>query len=150
MLECQPENARKYLDWIQNRGGIAHWKSVDLGDLGKSWCTPNLDMETLKPTPKPHWKCGSTPHAIITDPKEVMVVEYEEKKRFHIALRRSGSGMSIKLTDASSRKVNKQVEKAGENAVYEFDYYTQDCVILVPKSSVPLPYFLEENISESL
>jgi len=99
--------------------------------------TPAYDTDG-KPYSKPHWKYAAAPDFIVTDPSKVILNQYQELKRFHIAIRLGGSGMMLKCTDASTRKIKRAVEQAGENARYEFDYLTQEAVILVPESTVTL------------
>jgi len=131
-LTVSPENADRFRDWLQNRGGLAIWRSVNLSNPGASWTTPAL------PTPKPTWEADSHPERIVTDPAEVEVVEPREVRRFHVAVRRGSQGFTLKLTDASTRKVRAAVEKAGDEAWYVFDYSTQEAVILVPGETRPL------------
>ena len=138
-LDCTPENAPKFLEWLSSRGGIAVWRSVDLSDPSWSCSTPALTPDG-QPYEKPHWKADSKPEKIVTDPSKIQVLVAVEVKRFHVAVRRGSQGFSLKLTDASSRKVEKAVAAAGSDAFYCFDYMTQDAVILVPDpgSSKPL------------
>lgn len=137
-------NAEKIWGWMKTRGGLAIWRSVDLSDLGRSVTTPYNDAEGHR-TPKPHWKYDDHPERIITDPAEVVVETYKEARRFRVAVRMGRQGMCLKLTDASSEKVRKAVAKAGETATYEFDYTTQEAVILVPDTEVPLAEWAEKN-----
>ena len=128
-------DAPRILDWIQTRGGIAIWRSINLGNPGASWTTPVTDAEG-KPTEKPSWQASSVPERIITDPAEVLVSEDVEVARLHIAIRTGSQGMSLKLTDGSSRRVRKAVAKAGEGAFYVFE--GDEAVILKPKTVRPL------------
>ena len=132
------ENADKQLNWINTRGGIAVWRSIDLSNPGAETFTPAITEG--KPTGKPHWRFANEP-AIVTNPDEVEITKDEEVRRFHIAVRRGSQGFSIKLTDASTRKVRAAVEKAGEGAYYEFDYETQECVIMKPVSTMLLSQY---------
>ncbi len=75
---------------------------------------------------------------IITDAAKIGVAVDEEVKRFHVAIRRGASGLQYKLTDASSKKVRREVEKAGDGAYFVFDYAYQDAIILRPVSVTPL------------
>jgi hypothetical protein len=136
-LTVSPENADRFRDWLQNRGGLAIWRSVNLSNPGASWTTPALQPDG-SPTPKPTWEADSHPERIVTDPAEVEVVEPREVRRFHVAVRRGSQGFTLKLTDASTRKVRAAVEKAGDEAWYVFDYSTQEAVILVPGETRPL------------
>lgn len=139
------ENAEKIWGWMKTRGGLAVWRSVDLSDPGRSVTTPYNDAEGHRTT-KPHWKYDDHPERIITDPAEVVVETYKEVRRFKIAVRPGSQGMSFKLTDHSSQKVRDACKKAGEGATYEFDYGTQEAVILVPASAVPLKEWAERNV----
>ena len=133
------EHAAKLLDWIKNRNGIAVWQSIDLSNPGAQTFTPAITDG--KPTGKPHWRFANEPAMVITNPDEVEITKDEEVRRFHIAVRMGSQGFSVKLTDASSRKVEAAVEKAGEGAYYEFDYSTQECVIMKPVSTMPLSQY---------
>lgn len=135
---CKAENAGKILDWMRTRGGIAVWVSVDLSSPGECMITPYLNMEGNVKT-KPHWRMDNTPERVITDPAMVVVSTDVEVKRFRIALRIGSQGMSIKVSDGGSRRIRKEVEKAGDGAYYVFDYATQEAVIMKPKGEyVPL------------
>jgi hypothetical protein len=133
-------NAERMWGWLQTRGGIAVWPSIDLSDLGKSWSTP-ANQEDGTPTTKPHWKSGSTPR-IITDPAEVEVSVDREVKRFHIGVRMGAQGLALKVTDGGTRRIRKEVAKAGLNAYYEFDYSTQEAVIFASDKVVPLAEYI--------
>jgi hypothetical protein len=143
---CSPENADTFRKWISDRGGIAVWKSINLSNPGASWSSPAL-TEDGQPYPKPTWQAENKPSRIITDPADVVVEVPREVKRFRVAIRLGSQGMSYKLTDASSRKVENAVSKAAGrdgrefSAWYEFDYDTQQAVILVADKSVPLSEF---------
>jgi hypothetical protein len=143
-LHCELKNASTFLDWVRNRGGIAVWRSIDLSNPGQSWSTPLRDKEG-KPTSKPNWRAGNEPSRCITDPRDVLVVEDKEVKRFHIAVRIGAQGIMLKLTDASSRRVRRAVEKAGKGAYYEFDHNTQEAVILAPARQLTLFEWAEQN-----
>lgn len=130
-------NASKFLHWIRHRGGVAVWKSINLSDPGKSWSTPFL-KENGEPTPKPHWGAESQASRVITNPDDILVDTPHEVKRFRVAIRRGTQGLSFKLTDASSSRLRKEVDKAGEGAWYEFDYGSQEAVIYVAKGSMSL------------
>lgn len=133
------EHAAKLLDWINTRGGVAVWHSISLSDPGAETFTPAITDG--KPTGKPHWKFANEPAMVITNPDEIEITKDEEVRRFHISIRQSSNRLFVKLTDASSRKVHAAVEKAGEGAYYEFDYTTQECVIMKPISTMPLSQY---------
>jgi len=139
-----PENATAIKRWITDRGGVALWGSVDLSDLSWSVLTPKL-TEAGAETPKPHWKAGQTPARVFTCLEDFEVVTPREVKRFHVAVRTTQTGR-VKLTDASTRHVRSAVEKAGENAWYEFDYSVQKAVILVPDQTVLLEVYEPEVV----
>lgn len=133
------EHAAKLLNWINTRGGVAVWRSIDLSNPGAETFTPAITDG--KPTGKPHWRFANEPAMVITNSDEIEITKDEEVRRFHIAIRRGSQGLSLKLTDASTRKVRAAVEKAGEGAYYEFDYSTQECVIMKPISTMPLSQY---------
>lgn len=141
---CTLENAPKFADWIANRGGVAVWRSINLSNPGASWSSPAL-TEDGQPYPQPTWQADKQPERIITDSEEILVTEDEEVKRFRVGVRRCDQGLTFKLTDASSRKIEKAVEKAGEGAYYVFDYETQDAVIMKPAKSYMLKAWLENR-----
>lgn len=169
--ECDITNAPKFADWIKNRGGVAVWKSINLSNLGASWSTPAWDVcpEHVKrnagntsecsmfcstdcpvchgtdqvPHPKPTWQADDAPK-IVTDPAEIEVYESVEVKRFHVAVRMAS--MMLKVSDGGSRKIRREVEKAGEGAFYEFDYDDyNNCVILRSKRWGTLKEWMEKN-----
>lgn len=112
--EVDIENAAKFADWIRNRGGVAVWKSHDLGDPGASSSTPALTDG--KPTTSPHWKYTGNPAFVVTDPSEITV--YESKVVAHIPVKLKQSQGRLVLTDASQRKVGRALEQAGEESFY--------------------------------
>jgi hypothetical protein len=133
--ECAPEHASEVLGWINNRGGVAVWPSVNMSNLGASWSTPALTKEG-EPTPKPTWQADSKPSQVITDPADIVVVMRKEVKRFHVAVRMGAQGFMLKLTDASARKLRAALDKAGDKASHHFDYETQEAVITMPASVI--------------
>ena len=139
--ECTPENAPRFRAWIQVRGGVAVWRSVNMSNLGVSWSTPAL-AEDGSPYLKPSWESASTPERIITDPSDIEVATRREVKRFRVGLRRGAQGLSIKLTDGAGRRLHAELEKAGEGAAYRFDYETQEAVVSVPAERVPLDLWI--------
>jgi hypothetical protein len=139
MHEVAPENAARMLEWVEKRGGVAVWKSVNLSNPGASWSTPALAPD-CSPSQKPSWEASSEPHKVITDPAEIAVVTRKEVGRFRVAIR--VSGRMVKLTTASSKRLDKAMTLAGEDASYHFDYETQEAVITVPSETVPLLQFL--------
>lgn len=122
----------KFEDWIKNRGGVRVWKNVSLPNTGAGeMFTPANDPEGGR-YPKPNWSvdCGET---VITDINAFRFVKsWQERKRFHVAIRRNGNGLSFKCTDASSRKIWAACEKFPGSS-YRFDYATQEAVIEVPE-----------------
>lgn len=135
--EVSLENAHLFLEWLKNRGGILVWQSINLANPGMTWSTP-AECNGI-PTEKPTWQAANEPIRRITNASEVSVVTTKEVKRFHVALRMGSQGMTMKCTDASSERIRKAIDKAGEGASYLFDYDTQEAVILAPTGSIPLP-----------
>ncbi len=131
-----PQNAVKMKDWLATRGGVAVWRSVDLSDPGFSIFTPAKTPHG-DPYPKPHWKVGHEP-LVVTDPAAFDVIQLKEHKRFRIGVRMGAQGLSLKVTDGGSRRIRKELERAGDGATYDFDYATQEAVIRVPEGP-PVP-----------
>jgi hypothetical protein len=131
------ENAAMFKDWLIARGGLAVWESQDFSRGGQSWTTP-LNQADGTPTPRPHWSCREAPDRVVTDVAEVEVCVDKEVRRFRVAVRMGSQGMSLKLTDAATRKVREAVAKAGKGAYHRFDYETQEAVIFAPEKVVPL------------
>ena len=125
---CEAENASKFAEWITTRGGLAVWLSADLGDPSKSWTSPKRNAEG-QDYQKPSWQAQNEP-VIITDPAEVGVVESKEVKRFRVGCEEGGNGLVC--TAASSRRIRKELEKAGEGAYHLFDYGAGQAVIVAP------------------
>lgn len=90
---------------------------------------------------KPTWRAADKPSRIITDPSEIIVVTRREVKRFRVAVR-TANGLSIKVTDAGSKRIRREVAKAGPDASYEFDYFSQEAVIMVPDQKVPIAEYM--------
>ncbi len=134
-------NAEQIWKWFQERGGIAIWKSVDMSNPGRSWTTPLRDAEG-NPTARQDWRMEQTPSLIITDPAEVVVDVPKEVKRFRVAVRAGSQGLTLKCSDASSRRIRRECAKAGQESWHEFDYARQEAVIFVPGESMPLPQYI--------
>lgn len=120
---CDQADAEKIHHWLLTRGGIFIWRSVNLSNPGASWTSPAKDSNGM-PTSKPTWQAANEPEQHITAIADVRVRTKKEVKRFHVAVRMRG--LSLKVTDAGSRKLRAEVEKAeqkyGKSAWYEFDY----------------------------
>lgn len=142
-LECSIEHAAQYRDWIANRGGLLVWQSINLSNPGASWTTPAITDGA--PTGKPTWQADNTPARHIQSEDEVVVVQPREVKRFRVGVRRGDQGLAFKVTDGGSRRIRREVAKAGEGAWHEFDYSTQEAVILVADNPVPLSRWGGDN-----
>lgn len=130
------DNAPKLKSWLESRGGIAVWKGQNLSNI-RELLTP-ANEENGTPYTKPSWDMPNEPSKIVTDPDAVCVTVGKEVKRFRVAIRQSNNGLTMKLTDASSRKVRTAVDKAGDGAYYKFDYEMQEAVIFKPEKTIPL------------
>jgi len=97
---------------------------------------------------KPHWSMGETPERVITSMEDVEVCIDVEVKRFRVGIRRGGQGLTFKCTDGSSRRIRKEVEKAGKGAYHAFDYFTQEAVIMAPESILPLTEYKEQSVDK--
>ena len=133
-----------FLCWIKTRGGIAVWPSVNLSNPDESWSTP-YKMLNGELTPRPNWQAAIQPSGVYTDPAEIEVYIAKEYKRFHVAVRLSGNGMSTKVSDSGTRRIRAAVEKAGPRAFYLFDYTTQDAVIMVRDTSISLAEWAKQK-----
>lgn len=136
-LTITEQNAPQILDWLKNRGGLAIWESINLSNPGATWTTPALDVNGA-PTLQPTWQVASAPVRYITSDAEIIVATDREVKRFHVAIRMGSNGLSFKVSDGGSRRIRKEIIKAGEGAYHIFDYSAQDAVILRPEKLVPL------------
>jgi hypothetical protein len=125
-----PGSRERFATWIAERGGIAVWPCVNLSNLTGPCFTPALTDG--KPTGKPGWQYGNATETVTDLARFRFATGMKEVARFRVALRMGGNGMSMKLTDGASRRLNKRLEKAGDDARYRFDYATQEAVIEVP------------------
>lgn len=145
--ECRPEHAEKFALWIADRGGLAIWRSVDLSDLRASWTTPVLDPDG-KPYQKPHWKAGNTPE-IVTDPARVGVYTEVLFKSIRVSLRRGSNGLSLKLTDASQRRVDVAMaackEKHGSSHYRTGDLMFPSVEVFYTSKVVPLVEYIAKQ-----
>jgi hypothetical protein len=144
MIDCSIANAPLFATWIKKRGGLALWASADLGNPSKTWTAPYLEEDgTVKP--KQSWQMQDKPREIVTDPAQVRVFDSKELKRFHVGTKKSGF-CSWSVTAAGSCKIEREVEKAGEGAYYEFDYGDwNNCVIMIPTETMTLKEWMEKN-----
>lgn len=141
-----PADAERIADWLKNRGGLFIWGCLDLGSAGRTWTTPATNADGT-PVTKPHWSASNTPIRHITDIADVEVCHDKEVKRFRVGLKR-GSGFRIDVSDAGSAKIKREVAKAGDGAYHEFDYETQEAVIMAPDKVVPLSEWNPSPVSE--
>lgn len=143
---CTIDNAPLFAKWCQGRGGVAVWRSINLSNPSASWSTPALtDEPDPKPYSKPTWQAANEPEMVVTDPAEIGVLVPREVKRFRVTLVQRG--MALKCSDGASRKIRAAVDKAGESAWYEFDYFTQEAVIFVPDSEISLAAWIAQQPS---
>jgi hypothetical protein len=140
---CEGRHAGKFWEWINQRGGIAIWKSINLSDPGMSVSTPANQLAG-EPSLKPRSDVASDPAKIHTDPDRIGVTTYEEVKRFRVGIRRGDQGLVMKVTDGGTRRIHAAVEKAGDGAYHAFDYDTQEAVIMAPVDVIPLSQWAVE------
>ena len=131
-MRIDAEIAPKIAEWVEAGRGVAVWRSANLSNPWGEWYTPGDN------TDKPTWESHDKPHEVINDPSKINVVTYKEFKRFKVSLRSASNSPAIKLTTASSEKLDKALKDAGEGSVYSFDYVTQEAVISVPDKVTPL------------
>ena len=118
----------KFLEWIENRGGVQVWHNLNLSNpgAGNQFTPATMIIETALqaagylgckigdavPYPSPHWSVGAGENVL--DIKHFRFVKgFKEFKRIRVALRR-GSGLNFCLTDGSQRKVDKALDQARE------------------------------------
>jgi len=136
-IETNQHQAPQLLKWLLARRGLALWTSANLSNSGITWTTPARDKNG-KPMPKQSWQMNNTPHIIVESSDNVTVFIEKEVKRFRIGIRKSGNGLSMKCTDGATRRIYKELKKAGKNSSYFFDYETQEAVIAKPSNSMTL------------
>jgi hypothetical protein len=135
--EVVEHNADRFLEWIQKRGGVAVWESINLSNPGASWSTP-AQTEDGQPMKKPTWQAANEPAKIITDPAQIAVLTVKEVKRFHVAVEHR-EGFQLVVSDGGSRRIRSEVAKAGEGAYHVFDYEAyNNAVIMAPVGKVSL------------
>jgi hypothetical protein len=132
-----PGTREKFEGWIRDRGGVRVWGNVDLSDPGAGYAyTPMYqdggEVETTPPT----WKHQDRVDVVTDLSRFRFVREYIEVDRFRITLRMGASGLRIKLTDGSSRRLRARLDKAQEKhgpCYYRWDGFDgRDCVIERP------------------
>jgi len=125
----------KFEKWIAERGGVAVWENANMSNPGAgNMFTPATTDG--KPTPSPHWTHPTLLEVCKSIRDFRFVKEMKEVRRLRVAVRRGAQGLSLKLTDSSTKKLHmaldKVKEETGQDAFYHFDYDTQEAVIEVP------------------
>lgn len=132
----------KVIDWLRTRNGIFIWNSINLSNPGKQLITPACNADGT-PATKPSWEMDSSPARHITSEKDIIVSIDREVKRFHVAVRQSSNGFSLKVTDGGTRRIRNEVEKAGDGAYHTFDYSDyNNAVIMAPAARVNLSDYI--------
>lgn len=153
--EVAEKNAHLFAKWLRERGGILNWKSQDLGSAGRSVTTPFTNADGT-PFARPGWQF-THPEYHITDPADVEVYTTRVVESFTIKLKQSQG--RLVLNNASDRKVNAALERAGKDSFYRFAstgtsqgnpvnglMFGEDTVeICVDDQRVPLPEWLEAH-----
>ena len=129
-LELDERQAEIVLGWLKE-GRVLYWPNVDLSMAGGYFLSKEAEG-----TSPPHWRAARQPEASIFSVTAFEVVTRKEVKRFRVALRRGRQGLVVKLTDKSSERLRREVDKA--QGSYYFDYSTQEAVITVRDKCVPL------------
>lgn len=150
MITIDMDNAKLVSQWIKDGRGVARWRSHDMSDPSDQVFTPAkkkdasefLKLGIQKTEDQPGWKYPEI-HEIETDPKKIMLRQYEEVDRIHVAVKR-GSGLSFVLTSASSRRLGKKLDDIPDSA-YRFDYENQDAIILAPLKTITLEEWMRKN-----
>lgn len=144
------ESATTVASWFVDYRGAILWKSHDLSNPGKTWWTPQY----LKAPPSKGLPCGATPPhwsaaspVTYTHPHDIDVVTGHRFKKFRVALRRGSQGLKIKLTDASTARVNKALADAARKSSHgdswnTFDYETQEAEIFYAQKVQTLDVYI--------
>ena len=136
-------NAQGMFGWLQTRGGIACWRSVNLNNPGAMWYTP-ANRADGTPAVQPIWQADTKPEQIIKLAEDVIVSIDEEFKRFHVALKH-GDGLNWVCTSESTSKINKALADAGEGSYCDMDYFTQEAVIMKSTKTTSLADYAKEQ-----
>lgn len=127
--------SEKFAEWIKTRGGVAVWENLNLSNPGAGLMFTPANDKDGKPIGKPHWSVGLLEVCKSLEDFK-FIKEMKEIKRFRVAIRRGSEGLMLKLTDHSTDKLHKALDKikdeTGEEACYRFDYDTQEAVIELP------------------
>ena len=136
----------KAIDWIKNRNGIAVFTNKDLGSSSigaETYCPAFTDG---KPTASPHWRNGSQPDFVVTDPASVCVQSWREVARVKI---RRGPPCYSGVNQADKPKLDAAMAKAGEGATWTEDFSDMKygsawftAIISVPDVTKPLSDFM--------
>ena len=142
--QVNSEDAPRIWDWIQNRGGIQIWESVDLSMPGHSLTVPLTDPNGVVNDKPPDWRHQQAGR-IITSPDDVEVCIDKEVKRFHVGTQRADM-LRWEVTSAGSKRIRQEVEKAGKGAYHVFDYGDyKNAVIMAPEKILPLREFIAQQ-----
>jgi hypothetical protein len=142
-------NAGKVWDWLQNRDGILVWKSASLSDPSASCTTPFRDQEG-KQIESAGWKYDKNPEHI-TSADEVGVDIVRVLEEVPIKVRMGSQGMSLKITDASKRKMDRLRDKHQKGQAGEVwwtpsgDFLFPSCLICVSDRQVPISQFINDH-----
>lgn len=120
-----PNVKEKMQEWIDKRGGVKVWKSINLsnGDAGNIFTPADVQQ-------KPRY--DMVLDKIVVDINDFRFVkEWVEVERFHVALRRGSQGLMVKCTDGSTRRI-RNAQHRHPGSFYRFDYMTQEAVIEKP------------------
>ena len=135
----------KVREWLAVRGGVAVWGSCSLSSSGNDTLTPATHVDGSVAT-KPRY--DSVLSRVITKADDIEVSVDSEVKRFHVATRMGTQGFFVKLTDGASRRVRREVAKAGDGAYHFFDYDDyENCVIMRSDKIVPFPEYIEDKVN---
>lgn len=147
MISIDPNDAEKIRGWIRSRGGVAIWRSLDLGAPGETF-TPAL-AEDGAPMGPPGWQYEKAPTAVLTSEEAVTVQTKRHVKDVPIGIER-GCGLTLVLTSASRRRLKDALERIEEAAWYEFGFNDKDrrvAHIFVAAETVPLSSFGKETLT---
>lgn len=127
----RPNVKSLFQKWIESRGGVAVWKSVNLSNPGESLAfTPALDQFGIE-NDNPRWDLRR--QEIITDIKRFSFSKKNtEVKRVKVCTRVGSQGLMLKFTDGTMKRINSAFNKF-PGSFYDIDKFTGEAVFYMPE-----------------
>lgn len=137
MISVTSDIARQVAEWINKRGGVALWRSVNLSMPDREWITP-IDA------PRPSWMAGEQPAEVARHIKDVEVKVVRDAKKIRVYLDRKHHGMKILLTAASTKRLRKWLDKFHPSSYrFEADMFGNPIAVIYRiERTIPLDEFI--------